>query len=156
MTEDGLEDLISFPNWSADGTFKVSPSIYYQLYYIHIQESTFSIPRVFALLPGKTNETYVRLFTYLLQLRLQLNPKSLLTDFESGARKGSVEKFPEVTINSCHFHLSKSILKKICDLGLRQRYKEDEVFILKIRCFPALSFFPLIDVVGGFIDLSEF
>ena len=156
VMEDGLEDLVRFPNWAADGTFKVSPSIYYQLYCIHIQERTFSIPRIFALLAGKTKETYVRLFTYLLQLKPQLNPRTLLTDFELGARKAFVEKFPEVTISSCLFHLSQSIFKKICDLGLRQRYREDEVFNLKIRCFSALAFLPVTDIVEGFIELSDY
>ena len=154
-TDNGLEDLVRSPNWAADGTFKVSPLIFYQLYCIHMQESTFSIPRVFALLPGKTKEIYIRLFTYLLQLKPQLNPKYLLTDFEIGAQKGFIEKFPEASISSCLFHLSKSIFKKICDLGFRQRYKEDEAFNLKIRCFSALSFLPVSDVVEGFIDLSD-
>lgn len=27
--EDGQEDLINFLNWAADGTFKISPSIYH-------------------------------------------------------------------------------------------------------------------------------
>ncbi|XP_068237231.1 uncharacterized protein [Palaemon carinicauda] len=154
-TDNGLEDLAKSPNWAADGTFKISPLLFYRLYCIHTQEGSFNIPRVFALLPGKTKEVYIRLSTYLLQLKPKLNPKSLLTDFEIGAQKGFINMFPEATISSCLFHLSKSIFKKICDLGFRQRYKEDEAFNLKIRCFSALSFLPLSDVVEGFIDLSD-
>ena len=47
------------------------------------------------------------------------------------------------------------LVRKICNLGLRQRYREDEVFNLKIRCFSALAFLPVIDVVEGFIELTD-
>jgi hypothetical protein len=58
-SNEGLNDLASFPSLAGDGTFKVSPDIFYQVYTLHIQEKSFSIPRVFALLPNKSEETYL-------------------------------------------------------------------------------------------------
>lgn len=52
----------------ADGTFKSSPKPFYQLYTIHFdlgsnEESTNVVPVIYALLPNKNEQTYVRLFS---------------------------------------------------------------------------------------------
>ncbi len=51
-TQKGLNDLESCQQWACDGTFKCSPGIYYQLWSLHIQMKSFSVPRLFALLPN--------------------------------------------------------------------------------------------------------
>ncbi|CAF4411559.1 unnamed protein product [Rotaria socialis] len=43
-----------------DGTFKVTPSIFYQLYAVHVVYRNAVLPVVFALLPNKTQQTYRR------------------------------------------------------------------------------------------------
>lgn len=65
------------------------------------------------------------------------------------------EKFPNAKTATCLFHMTKSIFKKICDLGLRQRYQEDDDFNLHIRCFSALAFLPIDDVIDGFLELID-
>ncbi|CAF4548075.1 unnamed protein product [Rotaria socialis] len=54
LLENGEELLV-------DGTFKVSPSIFYQLYAMHVVYRNAVLPVVFALLPNKTEQTYRRL-----------------------------------------------------------------------------------------------
>lgn len=65
-----------------DGTFSSSPTIFYQLYTIHGIKYSNVLPSVFALLPNKTEETYVHLFNTILKLKPGLNPKSIMLDFE--------------------------------------------------------------------------
>jgi hypothetical protein len=61
-SDTALTDLTYAKNWAGDGTFKSSPTIFYQLYIIHVQHNEISVPRLFCLLPDKTEETYTRLF----------------------------------------------------------------------------------------------
>ena len=59
--QDMLKLLSIYPNWLADGTFKVVPEIFYQLYTIHVELKAFSPPCFYAFLPNKTEKTYQRL-----------------------------------------------------------------------------------------------
>ena len=60
-TNQGLDDLMHATHLAGDGTFKCVPKIYFQLFTLHIQIQNFSVPRLFALLPDKKEETYNRL-----------------------------------------------------------------------------------------------
>ena len=45
-----------------DGTFKCVPSLFYQLYTLHVLVKDLMIPVIYALLPNKRQKTYIRLF----------------------------------------------------------------------------------------------
>ena len=69
-----------------DGTFKVCPRLFYQLYIIHSHMyGTVVLPELFCLLPDKKVSTYHRLFTLLLtkcgDLDLTLDPRTAIVDF---------------------------------------------------------------------------
>ena len=78
----GLDDLIKLSDWGGDGTYKVCPSNYYQLYRVHIRKDNFSVPHVFALLPNKQETAYDQLFSQLVALRPNIQPKRYMMDFE--------------------------------------------------------------------------
>ena len=59
-THENLMLLSESQHWFADGTFKVAPSLFHQLYTIHCCCQGFMMPVVFALLPGKTTAVYRR------------------------------------------------------------------------------------------------
>ena len=72
--DDGRKDLIVFTTKSnlnllnnkkvyGDGTFKVVPNLWYQIYTIHAEVSGKVVPLAFSLLPSKKAETYVRMFS---------------------------------------------------------------------------------------------
>ena len=71
--------------WIADGTFKVVPELFFQLYSIHVQVESTSWPCVLALLPGKSQEIYTRLFGALKDLIPETAPTRIPTDFEMAA-----------------------------------------------------------------------
>lgn len=43
-----------------DGMFKVTPSIFFQVYTVHVMYKDAVVPLVYTLLPNKTEETYQR------------------------------------------------------------------------------------------------
>ena len=49
-------------NWFCDGTFKVCPDIFYQVYTVHAEVNGRLLPCVYGLLPNKTQNTYRRFF----------------------------------------------------------------------------------------------
>ncbi|KAM7293457.1 uncharacterized protein ISCGN_026587 [Ixodes scapularis] len=59
-TQRNLDCLSRSKAWFMDGTFKVTPSIFFQVYTVHGMYKDAVIPLVYALLPNKTEETYQR------------------------------------------------------------------------------------------------
>ena len=53
-----MENLLNLSNtWLVDGTFKLSPEIFYQIYIIHVELNGFAPSCVYVLLPNKTEKT---------------------------------------------------------------------------------------------------
>ena len=146
-TDKGLDDLVNVKQWADDGTFKCSPTIFYQLYTLHIQVGMHSVPRLFALLPNKSQEAYIRLFIKLNELRQGLMPEHIMMDFEKAHINSFLSVFPSASISCCLFHLSQNVYRKVCEIGFKERYHHDNEFSIKIRCFSALAFFPPNDVI---------
>lgn len=150
-----LQLLANSEHWYADGTFKVCPEVFYQLYTVHGQRNGAIFPCVFALLPNKTENTYNRLFQVLFDHVNPLGPgpNDVLVDFE----KSAINAFENrgIDVKCCFFHLSSNIWKHIQNLGLALRYNQDEEFGLHLRMVSALAFLPPGDVIDGFEELSD-
>ena len=144
-TEKSMDLLRRSEFWHADGTFKVAPSIFYQLFiYSYFNNST--LPLVYALLPNKIESTYERLFN----LFSDLMPRSITIDFELAIKSAIVKIFPTCSINYCLFHLGQSINRKVNSLGLSTRYGNDPEFKLHCKMLSALVFLPVDDVEMGY------
>ena len=83
------------------------------------------------------------------------SPTSVLTDFERAALNAFETIFPNSTLSGYFFHLSSNVWKKIQDVGLQQRYNNDEEFSIHVRMIMRLAFVPVADVVNAFNDLSD-
>ncbi|XP_068225040.1 uncharacterized protein [Palaemon carinicauda] len=151
----GLQDLKRIKNWAFDRTFKVAPEFYYQLLTIHVQQDKLSIPRVFALLPNKTEVTYRRVFEKLGEFLGGEETENITIDFEKACFNGINAAFPDVFLNGCFFHFSQSLYRKRVELGFKQEYHNNNEFSLKMRHFSDLSFVPTQDVIWVFEELSE-
>ncbi|XP_068225286.1 uncharacterized protein [Palaemon carinicauda] len=154
-TKAGLDDLEKNKDWACDGTFKCSPEIYYQLFTLHIVIKNISIPRIFVLLPDKSQVTYSRFFSALKDLRPSFQSETLMVDFEKASVNAFSAVFPTIKVTGCLFHMAKNIYRHIVDLGLKSRYQTDAEFNNKIKCFTALAFLPVQDIIDGFIELSD-
>ncbi|CAF3717843.1 unnamed protein product [Rotaria socialis] len=112
-----LQFLESGEQLLVDGTFKVTPSIFYQLYAMHVVYGNVVLPVVFALLPNKTQQTYRRLIDKLSKICPLWSPKFIMMDFDLASINAFGDKFVTTTnrsiISVCFFHLQNSIQRKL-------------------------------------------
>lgn len=143
-----------------DGTFKSCPSQFEQLYTIHAdlgstQEETNIVPVIFALLPNRKKETYLRLF-FLIKKELPLwRPTKIVVDFEAAAIAAIREVFPGTSIHGCYFHFKQCLWRKVQEIGLVQSYKLDKETRNTIQLCGALSFLKPADVEEGWLFIME-
>ncbi|XP_018494092.1 uncharacterized protein LOC108863900 [Galendromus occidentalis] len=159
LFDDGLEDkilafgtdemfsiLCESPTVFMDGTFKVVPHLFLQLYTIHSFHKGQMFPLVFFLLPDKTKETYRRMFSLLKNHAdakgMVFAPRTFQLDYEVATLRAIQLEFPLSEIKGCNFHFSQSLWRKVQHLGLVSHYNDPSVKKLIRSCF-ALSLVPL-------------
>ncbi|CAG0893219.1 unnamed protein product [Darwinula stevensoni] len=139
-----------------DGTFKVVPAIFFQLFTIHaLVFSATVVPLVYVLMHSKTENDYVRVMEKLNELRPNLNPATVLSDFEKASINTTKKVFPEVTQSGCLFLLCQSLYRKVQGEGLQAAYGTDPQLSIHLQMLPALAFVPSDEVADAFQDLAE-
>ncbi|KAI0985972.1 hypothetical protein GJ496_010943 [Pomphorhynchus laevis] len=79
-----------------------------------------------------------------------------MTDFETGARNAIKSAFPETELAGCLFHFGQSLRRKIQTFPMiSSNYKEYPEFIVHIKCFQALAFVQVEDVISSFEMLVQ-
>lgn len=154
-TSANLQLLQQYSHWFMDGTFKVSPDVFLQVFTIHALIDNRSIPLIYVLMRTKAQVDYERVFRKLLELRPSLTPTSVLIDFEIATMNALSIMFPNATILGCLFHLGQSLWRRIQNEGLSNAYRDDENVKLYSKMLIALSFVPPEDVGGAFDELNE-
>lgn len=119
--------------WYADGTFKIAPPLFSQVYVISTTKLGGVIPVIYALLPNKQRATYTKLFALLKEIDPQLAPAAINCDFEQAAIAAMEENFPRTQIYGCFFHLSQNLQKHLAEIGLMQMYRNDPDFELQAK-----------------------
>jgi len=71
-TDQALQLLVNSEDWFGDGTFKVCPEVFFQVYTVHAKIAERVLPCIYALLPNKQEVTYRQLFNRILGLPLML------------------------------------------------------------------------------------
>lgn len=151
-----LDGLARADLWLADGTFKVVPHIFFQLYSIHFNFGSGINPAgLYCLLTNKTGDTYRRLLSELKRLIPLAAPKKILVDFERATINAFADAYPSAVVTGCYFHLSQSVLRKVNEVGLKTIYESNDEVRGFVRCLPALAFVPAADVVEAFELLVE-
>ena len=133
--------LRNHPHWCLDGTFKVVPEIFVQLYTIHAVVDHHTIPCIYALLPDKTQITYNK-FIQEVENLTNCSPVSAMIDFERAMLNALIVHFPETDVKGCFFHLCQNIYRKIQEFGFQKQYQDNNEFSLKMRMIAALAFIP--------------
>lgn len=90
-----IQSLSNSNTWYADGTFKVVPPLFHQLYTIHGFINGDVMPMAFILMASKAKESYVNVFSNLMLHGYELSPKTIITDFELAANNAFKEVFPQ-------------------------------------------------------------
>jgi hypothetical protein len=159
VTVNNLKLMSHAAFWIMDGTFKVAPNLFRQLYTIHAPVGNVDcqriLPLAYALMTRKSLDLYTQLFEELNSLageqRIDLQPDFVLTDFEIGSMNAIRNVFPGVRNKACHFHLGQSIYRRLQQIeGLQVRYSTDEPFSLIVRHLSALAFLPDHEVENAF------
>ncbi|CAK0798375.1 unnamed protein product, partial [Prorocentrum cordatum] len=153
-----VQTLATCSRWFADGSFRISPEPFVQVYTIHGVVAGYALPLLYALLPNKKTTTYVQLFNAV-RLLVSKVPgvkgvagavERISLDVEFAAYKGVCQVFPGVAADGCYFHLQQAIMRRIQDSGLTQKYFEDQAFRIRARCLGTLSFLPPGSIPGAF------
>ena len=141
-SEIGLQSLRESEHWYADGTLKVFPEIFYQLYTIHGQRNGQIFPVVFCLIPNKTQATYRRLLQQVFDRVGDNRLQDVLVNFERAAINAFHLIYENIVMKGSFYHLSSNIWKKVQHFGLQQRYSKDQEFGLHTRMLCAVVFMP--------------
>ena len=155
-TNDGIDMLANSSQWFGDGTFKLWPQIFSQIYTIDALVNHEVLPCVFGLLPSKAEIVYEQFFTTVCNAIRNSNcndPDGFLVDFETAAINAIRNVLLQTNISGCFFHLLSNLWKHIQRAGLQERYMNDPEFGLQLRMIAALAFVPPQDVVNSFDEL---
>jgi len=107
-------------------------------------------------MPNKTQASYTRLFSASKNLKPNLNPTSIMTDFEQSALNSFKEAFPHTHQRGCSFHLGQCLWRKVQQIeGMQEKYIVDPDFALQIKHLSALAYVPECDVIISFETLLD-
>lgn len=157
-TEKNLELMQKCDHWYADGTFKSAPKPFQQVFTIHGIKYDNVIPTIYALLTNKQKDTYIEVLKNIKLLKPGLNPKTIMTDFETAQISAFQEVFPGIESRGCFFHFCQCIWRQIqSESAIRSKYEDidDPDFSLHIRELAALAFVPVDDVQTCFEKLTK-
>ncbi|KAL4122931.1 hypothetical protein QTP88_015172 [Uroleucon formosanum] len=137
-----------------DGTFATCPRGFFQVYIIHAQIGESSLPIVYVLLQNKTKETYKEMLLVLKKYCSSVEVFSI--DFEQAMIKAIEDVFEnKVIIQLCYFHLNQSMRRKVQELGLAIKYKENKQFKQDVQLISALAFLPVNMIKTGMSILYD-
>ncbi|KAL4097696.1 hypothetical protein QTP88_022427 [Uroleucon formosanum] len=151
----GLKILKNSRTWYCDGTFRIAPLLFSQVYVILAEALGGVHPIMYALLPSKKASVYEKLLIMLKTLEPDLNPDSISCDFELAAFTAIKDAFPNVQIFGCYFHLCQNFRSKLGELHLISRYKNEPEFCIQVKSIIALAFVPISDLDDALDILSE-
>ena len=118
----------------------------YVIFVFHAYRYGQQFPLVYCLLPDKSRETYIRVFELIKEKAeeqdLNLNPDTVLSDFELSIIQAMELTFPTTVTKGCFFHFCQCLLRKVQALGLYTVYREDVSFRRFIRKAAGLAFVP--------------
>lgn len=154
-TRSNLDMLDKYRDWYCDGTFDITPTLFKQLYTIHIIAENKDLPMVYALMPNKDTNTYIKFFK-MIRVATSKNPKSINIDFESAVFRSNKKVFgKEVETYGCFFHLSQNYFKRVQKTCLVNFYT-DKNTRHAYKLLQAIAFVPLVDVEFAFEKVKSF
>lgn len=115
-------------------------------------------PLVFAWLTGKQTELYDKMVTLVVkkcrEIGVDLQPKCIMSDFDTAAIKSFAIFFPNAESKGCYFHFCQAVWRKWSELGLSRSYQNEKVkkWYKQVQ---ALAFVPLDTLIEAFTYLHD-
>ena len=143
---------------SVDGTFKIAPTNWSQIFILMAKYDDKFVPICFGFLPNKTEISYKIFFT-MIQLELekrniQCSMKKMMVDFEIGIQKAILSVF-DVEILGCFFHFSQCLWKKVQSGSMSTLYEQDDKFRDFIRACISLPMLKLDELQDAIEELKS-
>ena len=109
--------------WYVDGTFKVCPAPFYQLFTVHYFHMNRCIPSLYCLLSGKSQIVYETLFSHIrdlaTQFKIPIRAVRCMADFETAIKNSIKLIWPLWTVEGCYFHFTQALYRKMEQLELK-------------------------------------
>lgn len=149
----GVSELISLLSNNGpifmDGTFKVCPSPFYQLFTIMVYDkaSHLFLPAAYFLMPDKRESSYgYALDEAFVAAGREWNPESVTCDFEKSIWISVAKRFPNAKTNGCYFHFIQALVRRMRKMGMD-----------KDTYLPQFNWLPLADpeTLDKIMDLFE-
>ena len=136
---------------ASDGDFSLRPILWAQLYTVGDVVEGYFIPRVYALLPDKSKETYRRMWGAIRGLVGEEEDRWRICtmDFERSSVGAIHHAFSHPGIAWCTSHMGKSHYRKAQELGLSGKYQAGDGFRRRVRALSASPFLPYEEVIWG-------
>ena len=121
-----------------DSTFRVVPSLFYQLFTIFVPHAEHTFPVCFALMSRKTTALYEAVFGKVRAAVPQFQPPQVIADFEEAPAAAIRAVFGnEVIISGCWFHFTQALVKRVRKLDLVNAFRDDSVQMSSVSSAPA-------------------
>ena len=87
-------------------------------------------------------------------MELYPDPRTILVDFEQAVISAIQSTLGnDIQVRGCFYHLTQATWRKIQELGLVRKYRDDEDFKLFCGQLDALAFLPIEDIPEGITDI---
>uniref|UniRef100_A0A914WME3 MULE transposase domain-containing protein n=1 Tax=Plectus sambesii TaxID=2011161 RepID=A0A914WME3_9BILA len=147
-TTNSIISLGRSPTVHADGTFKITPDPFKQVYVLHYEENGRLYPGVFVLLPGKAKALYERMLNILKTL-CPYEMTKIVTDFEFQAMTSFKDVFG-VNVEGCFFHYAQAIMRNARNRDVFRKIAKSPLKKQHYVMLRALAFLPPGDIPSGF------
>lgn len=109
----------------------------------------------YCLLTNKRCQTYSEIHAYIKILTNQVNPSSIMIDFEHAKICALIQEYSLLPRNGSLFYFSKNVYRKIQELGLVQLYVTNIQICLNVKMIPVsyLSVLPRVENIQAFETL---
>ena len=150
-SDHGLKLLAQANRWHSDGTFFMTPKQFKQTYIIHAYKSSnVMYPCAYILLQKKDKETYKEMLAALKEIAFaaghELNPQTVLTDFEKAVQEAFKFHWTNISIRGCYFHLKQAILRWVFQHGYKKQYLANTKFNFWLKSLTSLAMVPVKDI----------
>ena len=125
-----------------DGTFKMTPPMFNQVYTMHLVLGPKSFPVCFVLCVNRPKQLYLSLFQFMRD-KVGMKPMMLITDFEEACRNAAREIWQNIILKGCFFHYAQALIKNAKERHLGNSYKYNMEVNAIIKAYMALAFVPI-------------
>lgn len=158
-TDESLQVLQECDYIFVDGTFKSCPRPFYQYVTVHGRFGNRVVNLASCLLVGKTIGHYRQAFQALKRgvirvTQQQLSPRFVVCDFELAIITAVETEFQTSRVCGCIFHFTKSLYRKIQDIGLARPYRRDVQLRCVLQKCMSMCYLPVALVRQNFLQLA--